>query len=82
MNPLEACYIQKRNTSIQHRYTDRQQLFWELMQMPHIEAGPAKEGTTFLFNGNNSKGVTNVSVPTATICTSTMAELFFLWILA
>jgi len=52
------------------------------MQMPHIEAGPAKEGTTFLFNGNNSKGVTNVSVPTATICTSTMAELFFLWILA
>jgi hypothetical protein len=49
--------------------------------MPNIEAGPAKEGTASLFNGRNSKSVTNVSVPTATSCTSTMAELFFLRVL-
>jgi hypothetical protein len=49
--------------------------------MPHIEAGPAKEGTTSLLNGKNSTSVTNVSVPTATSCTSTMAELFFLRVL-
>lgn len=51
------------------------------MQIPHIEAGPAKEGTASLFNGKNSKSVTNVSVPTTTSCTSTMAELFFLRVL-
>jgi hypothetical protein len=46
--------------------------------MPHIEAGPAKEGTTSLFNGKNSNSVTNVSVPTVTIHTSAMADFFFL----
>jgi hypothetical protein len=45
--------------------------------MPHTEAGPAKEGTLSLFNGKNSNSVTNVSVPTVTIHTSTMAEFYF-----
>ena len=49
--------------------------------MPHTEAGPAKEGTTSLFNGKNSKSITNVSVPMATSCTSTTADLFFLRVL-
>ena len=47
------------------------------MQMPHIEAEPAKEGTASLNNGKNSTSVTNVSVPTATSCKSTMAEFLF-----
>ena len=81
METLEAGYIQEKNTSIQYCYTDRQKLYWELMQMPHIEAGPAKEGTASLFNGKNSKSVTNVYVPTATSCTSTMAEFFFVRVL-
>jgi hypothetical protein len=49
--------------------------------MPHIEAGLAKERTASIFNGKNSTYITNVSVPMATSCPSTMAELFFLRVL-